>query len=351
MAEEAWHPVVEAVNPWSYRGKVELTFSGEPGQIVIGFNRRGSFHHIVDVTRCDIAPPVHEAIIARVRAWADRHELAPYHQRRHDGLLRYLVIRQSRPTIAGAEQGPWLAALVTVTPPPEWPLEELTQDLGTLEPRGSFFHVVIDPHAGAVRFEGTRLLFGSARLEESLAGIPYTISLESFFQANAQMAEVLVATVRDLALEARPRHVLDLFCGVGTLALPLARQVEKVTGVETVPEAVRDAQQVAEACGFSNASFVTAVAEDFDWSTLDPAVDLAILDPPRVGLHPRLVRRLVEIPLPHLVLVSCNPASLARDLAMLQAAYRVTSIRCLQMFPHTPHVETVASLEALSPGS
>ena len=346
---EAWQPAVEAVQPWNYRGKVELTFSGEAGQVVLGFNRRGSFGRIVDVTRCDIAPPAHEAIVARVRDWAHRHGLTAWHQRRHEGLLRYLVIRQARPA-AGASQGAWLAALVTATPPPSWPLDELVESLRALEPGGSFFHVITDAHAGAVRFESTQLLFGPGRLEESLAGIPYGISLESFFQANAPMAEVLVATVRDLALATRPRHVLDLFCGVGTMALPLAAHVDRVTGVETVPEAVEDARQVARTCGATHASFIHAVAEDFDWNGLDPAVDVAILDPPRVGLHPRLVRRLVETPLPRLVMVSCNPASLARDAALLQSAYRVTSIQCLQMFPHTPHVETVAVLEALPPG-
>lgn len=351
VAPEAWRPTIEAVNPWSYRGKVELTFSGEPGQIVIGFNRRGSFHRIVDVHRCDIAPPIHEALVALVRDWANRHALAPHHQKRHEGLLRYLVVRQGRPGSPEQEQGPWIAALVTTAPPPDLPLDELVEAVGRLPGQGSFFHVVTDSHAGAVRFDDTRLLMGSGHLEERLGGIAYRVSLESFFQANAEMAEMLVSTVRDLALESRPRHVLDLFCGVGTLALPLAREVERVTGVEAVPEAVRDARRVAEACGVDHAAFFASNAEDFEWAGLEPAVDVAIVDPPRAGMHPRLVRRLAESRLPRLVLVSCNPASLARDLAVLQEAYRVTSIRCLQMFPHTPHVETVAGLALHAPAA
>ena len=341
LPEEVWAEVIAADNPYLYRGKIELTFGGVPGEVVLGFNERGRFDRIVPLERCHIGPPVNAAIIERVRRWASASGHAPYDQRKHAGFLRYLVIRQASTEVGALrEDDPWLAALVTSAPGGAEGLVEALADV----PNGSVLQVVSASPAGAVRVDELHVLSGPGRLDATLGGVRYALSFASFFQSNQRMAERLVAVVRARAALTGVERVLDLFCGVGTIALALAGDAAEVVGVEYVADAVRDAAENAARNQITNARFEQGEAERYEWGE----VDLVILDPPRSGLHPRLVRRLVEQPPPRIIYVSCNPRALAQDLETLRGIYRVTFAQCVDLFPQTPHVETVVELKAAS---
>lgn len=343
VPEAVWAPIIGSDANFHYRGKIELTFGGEPGALQLGFNRRGRYWEVVDLDECHIGPPVNAALIGRVRAWANAHGHTPYRQRRHEGFLRYLVVRQQQ-TVSPQR---WLAALVTTTPDTEdWGQQDLVASLAEVDPSGSLLWVRSDATSQAVRVEACETLLGDGRLVERLGSVDYVLGLESFFQANARMAERLVEGVRARVLAGPHDVVTDLFCGVGTLALALADDCRAITGVEFVAAAVADAEANARARGWSHVRFIEGAAEKHVW---DADVQVLILDPPRAGLHPRLPRRLLETPVPRVVYVSCNPEALARDLALLAPVYEPVFVQCIDMFAHTPHVETVLELRRRPP--
>lgn len=334
VPEGVWQPTVPASQHFAYRGKIELTFGGEPGDLILGFNRRGRFDRLVNVDECFIGPAVNRRVIAATRDWANRRGHTAYHPRRHEGFLRYLVIRQAHDD--------WLVGLVTTSPATDdWGGDQLAEAIGALPGKGSLVHVVSNASAQAVRVDALRVLRGSGAIEALLAGVRYSLTLESFFQANLEMAERLVEVVRRRAALSGTERVLDLYCGVGTIALALAPDAAHVTGVEAVAAAIEDAKRNAQSSGRVNTTFRVEEAERHVWPQ---DTDLIVLDPPRSGLHPRLVRRLLEQPVPRILYVSCNPHALATHLAELQSAYEPVFCQCLDLFPQTPHVETVVEL-------
>jgi 23S rRNA (uracil1939-C5)-methyltransferase len=334
---DAWQPIMMADETWHYRGKIELSFAGEAGNVTLGFNRRRRFNSIVDVVDCAIGPRVNARVSATVRDWANRHGLEPYDQRRHAGVLRYLVIRET-------SAGEWLAALVTSRPAVPLPLADLASALEG----GSLVWVISDSFSGAVKVDEAHVLGGSGRLVESLDGLEFELSFESFFQSNAAMASRLVALVRQRAALRGREHALDLYSGVGTLSLALARDARRVTGVEFVAAATADAIRNASRNGIENVDFYTGAAEKYRWEDLSDRVDLLVLDPPRSGLHPRLLRRLREHPVERVIYVSCNAAHLAPELAQVNDIYALNYVQCVDLFPHTPHVEVVVELQKRS---
>jgi len=339
VPDGAWRETIPAARRLACRGKIELTFGGEPGDLILGFNRRGRFDRLVNVDECFIGPEVNRPVIAATRDWANRRGHAAYHPRRHEGFLRYLVIRQAHDS--------WLVGLVTTTPPTEdWGAGELADAIGRIPGSGSLVHVVSNASAQAVRVEDLRVLRGTGAIEAALAGVRYSLTLESFFQANLEMAERLVQVVRERAALTGTEKVLDLYCGVGTIALALAPDAAHVTGVEAVAAAIEDAKRNALGSGRLNTTFRVEAAERHVWAE---DTDLIVLDPPRSGLHPRLVRRLLKQPVPRILYVSCNPRALAAHLAELQGAYEPVFCQCLDLFPQTPHVETVVELKRSMP--
>lgn len=338
LDQATWEPIIGSDAIWHYRNKIELSFSGAAGEARLGFNHRGRFWDIIDIDECFIGPPVNAQLIQRVRRWANESRLVPYQQRRHEGFLRYLVIRQE----ATALTRRWLAALVTTTPrSAPWGSEELVKSLSDLDPPGSLLWIRSDSRSGAVKVDSTDVLLGNGTLVERLGGVDYVLGVTSFFQANVALAERLVTIVRDLVLAGPHRHIVDLYCGVGTIALALADSCESVIGVELDLGAVSDAKANARAHGHGSASFVQEAAEKYEWAR---DVDLLILDPPRSGVHPRLIRHLMDSPVPRLIYISCNPQALARDLAEVSRHYTVKHVQCLDLFPHTRHIETIVEL-------
>ena len=319
-------PIEPALERWRYRNKLEYSFGRSHEGLVLGFHRRGSWHEVVNVDDCLLASEPNNAERNRVREWARTHTLEPYDRKTSTGVLRNLVVREGRRT--GQLQTRLVTSPAGVPQPPV--------DL----------HTIVEGSGGGT--SGPTGVLGEEHLDERLDGLRLRISPAAFFQTNTEMAERLYEIVRSYAALASGQRLFDLYCGIGTIGLSLACDVDEVWGIETVPEAVADAERNAKLNEIENARFVCADAR----LGLRPLVeqagrpDVAVVDPPRAGLSKKIVRRLIECEAKRIVYVSCNPTTLAPNAAQLtEAGYRLRRVKPVDMFPQTPHVECVALLE------
>jgi 23S rRNA (uracil1939-C5)-methyltransferase len=319
-------PIEPAIEPWRYRNKLEYSFGEDDGQLVLGFHARGRWDRVVGVEDCMLASEPGNAARNKVRDWARSAGLDAYDRRERLGLLRNLVVREGRRT--GELQTRLVSSPAEIPRPPV--------DL----------HTVIEGPSGGT--DGPTGVLGREHLNEQLSGLHFEISPSSFFQTNTEMAERLYELARGYAGLSGSGRVFDLYCGIGTLGLVMARDAGEVWGLEIVPEAVQDASRNAEANGIENARFMAANARTGIRPLLEEAgrPDVVVIDPPRAGLSQKIVRRVIECDAPRIVYVSCNPTTLAPNAAQLHGAgYRLRRVRPVDMFPHTPHIECVALLE------
>jgi 23S rRNA (uracil1939-C5)-methyltransferase len=349
-------PIVGCAEPWHYRNKMDFTFGtrrwiephepeGAPNGFALGLHVPGRFDRVLDIERCDIAFREAAPIVLTARELARAHELDAWDVRAHRGLLRHLVLRK------GVRTGEIMADLVTTEAAAER-LAPLMRELLARHPEITTLVQHVNPGVALVAGGEERVLHGPGVIHEELGGLAFRISAASFFQTNTVQAEVLLEIVRERVLEAgAAAHVLDLYCGSGLFALALARASARVTGYELVEEAVADARRNAERNGLAGVRFVVGDLAE----TLDPAAwagdppEVCVVDPPRAGLHARVVAALRTLAPRRVVYVSCNPKSAARDLPPLVAdGYRVARIQPLDLFPHTPHLECVFALDRVA---
>jgi len=331
-----------------YRNKMDFSFAprawdpaGVPTEPrpdpALGLHVRGRFDAVFDLRDCALCDPAVNEIVARLRGQASSLGLTGYHGGRATGLLRHLIVRSSRAT------GEHLLALVVSEEDDRLP--ELARAVCDGHPRIAGFLLWI--HAGLASIataEREILLLGNARITERLLDLEFELSASSFFQTNSSAAESLLNELRAICPPAET--IFDLYCGVGTLGLALAGRCRALVGIESVGPAVEDARRNAARNGIAHARYMSATAEDWlaEASALRP--DLVILDPPRAGLHPRAMKGLLALAPPRILYVSCNPTTLARDLHHLSASgYVADRMRILDLFPHTPHVETIVLME------
>jgi 23S rRNA (uracil1939-C5)-methyltransferase len=319
-------PAEPAGEQWRYRNKLEYSFGERDGELALGFHRRGSWSQVVDVDDCLLASERYNDARNRVRDWATRAGIPPYDRRERDGVLRNLVVREGRRT--GQIQTRLVTSPASFDEPPV--------DLHT---------VVEGPGSGT---SGATGVLGQEYLTEEVADLTFRVSHTAFFQTNTEMAERLYAIVREYAGLAGSGRVFDLYCGIGTIAVFLSRDAGEVWGIESVPEAVGDAEENARLNAAANAHFRHGDARVSIRPLLAEAgtPDLVVVDPPRAGLSKKVIRRVIECGAPRIVYVSCNPTTLAPNAAQLaEAGYRLRRVRPVDMFPHTPHIECVALLE------
>jgi 23S rRNA (uracil1939-C5)-methyltransferase len=323
---------VGATEQWRYRNKLEYSFGrGEGGEPVLGFHARGRWDLIVDVDDCRLASEAGNAARNDVRRWARENSVSAYDRRTREGVLRNLVVREGRRT------GQIQTRLVTSVGPLPRPPTDL--------------HTAIEGDSGGT--EGPTGALGSERLREELGGLRLQMSHAAFFQTNTEMAERLYAVAAEYAGLSGRERVFDLFCGIGTIGLTMARRAGEVWGLEIVPEAIADAERNAKANGIGNARFRAANARTGVRPLLEEAgkPDVVVIDPPRAGLSAKIVRRVVECGARRIVYVSCNPTTLAPNAAQLtEAGYTLRRVRPVDMFPQTPHIECVAVFERAAPG-
>ncbi|MBO9533135.1 MAG: 23S rRNA (uracil(1939)-C(5))-methyltransferase RlmD [Solirubrobacteraceae bacterium] len=335
--------IVPAVEQWRYRNKIEFSFApdaGAEGGIACGFHPPGEWWRVVDVEDFVLASERMNAARAQVVGWARAHGVAAFDRKTRTGSLRNLVIREGKRT--GQLQ---VRLVVSETGLRSLDLESLIDAVdcdGLLLTRTSAEAEVT--HGGE-----TILLAGRERLEEELHGITYRVSAEAFFQTNTEMAEELYALVRDAAALEGWERLVDLYCGIGTIGLTLAPRAAELWGIESIPQAIDDAMEAAQREGYKDrASFVVGDVRIALPALLERGFkpDVAVVDPPRAGLSQKVVRRIVDAAPKRLVYVSCNPTTLAPNARQLvDAGYVLQSVQPVDMFPQTPHIETVAVFE------
>ncbi len=336
-----------------YRNKMEFTFGDEckDGPLALGMHKRGSFHDIVSVPNCRIVDADYRQILTCTLETARESGLPYYHRIRHTGFFRHLLVRKA------AKTGEILVDLITTSgedinhPIPARPVEEFWKKwvnrLLSLSLDGKIagiLHTVNDNIADTVKDGGTQVIYGQDYFYEELLGLKFKITPFSFFQTNSLGAEVLYEKARDYMGDARDKVVFDLYSGTGTIAQILSPAAKRVIGVEIVEEAVEAARENAKCNGLENCAFwagdVLNVIEE-----LEEVPDLIMLDPPRDGVHPKALDRIIGFGVDRLVYIACKPTSLARDLKILQErGYRVERIGCVDLFPSTYHVETICQL-------
>ena len=326
-------PIVPAVSQWRYRNKVEYSFGPE---LELGFHRAGRWDLIDEVTEDVLASERVDELRRAAASWVREEGLSAYDREDHSGLLRNLVVREGRRT------GELQARLVTS--PGEFRAVELAAAL----PADSVLWTRAAGVAETTRGGKTEVLKGRQAVEEELSGLRFSISTDAFFQTNTEMAELLYASAAELAGLTGRERVVDLFCGIGTIALVLALEAREVWGVEVVESAVADAIANAKRNGVDNASFFAGDVRTAMRPLLEESgkPDVVVIDPPRAGLSQKVVRRVLEAEAKRIVYVSCNPTTLAPNARqMVDSGYELRAVRPVDMFPQTPHIECLALLE------
>jgi len=330
-------PAVEA-----YRNKMEYSFGDEvkDGELALGLHKRNSAYDIVTADNCKLVHNDFNIILTTILNYFKEKEIPFLHKATHKGYLRHLLIRRAVRTRQ------ILVDIVTTTQM-QCNMSELGEILKNLPLSGEivgFLHTYNDTLGDVVNNEQTEIIYGRDFIEEELLGLKFKISIFSFFQTNSLGAEKLYEKAREYVGITKDKIVFDLYSGTGTIAQILAPFAKKVVGVEIVEEAVAAAKLSARLNGLDNCEFIADdVLKALDNISYKP--DLIVLDPPRDGIHPKALEKIISYGVQHIVYISCKPTSLVRDLQVLHnGGYRVEKGCCVDMFPNTGHVETVVSL-------
>ena len=343
--DDIWEEIKGSPKVHGYRNKMEFSFGDEvkDGPLALGMHKKNTFHDIVNITDCQIVDNDYNLIVKCALNIAQQMELPFYHKMRHEGYFRHLVVRRAE------SSGDILVNIVT-TSQVEADLTKLRDTLLELPLSGKIIgilHTTNDSLADVVQADKIDILYGQDYFYEELLGLKFKITPFSFFQTNSLGAEVLYEAARSYIGETKDKVIFDLYSGTGTIAQILAPVAKKVVGVEIVEEAVEAAKENAALNGLDNCTFwagdVLKVIDD-----LGEVPDLIILDPPRDGVHPKALEKIIDFGVERMVYIGCKPTSLARDLELLQGrGYQVERIGCVDLFPSTYHIETVCLLSKL----
>jgi 23S rRNA (uracil1939-C5)-methyltransferase len=341
IPEPPLEPILPAEEVFHYRNKLEYSFTQAEDGPTLGFHKAGRWDEVLEIERCWLTTELGNAIRNAVREWARGDRLVAYDQSEHSGYLRHLVVREGRNT------GQVLVQLVT-GPGEKFDTGGFVELLRGF-PEVKSIHWSVNDTPAEVTNLPTVLLWGDDAIEEELCGLRFRVRPNAFLQTNTAMAERLYSLAREFAGLTGTETVFDLYCGIGTIGLLLAGDALTVWGVEVSEESVACALENADLNGIGNAAFfagnVGQSLEQLHERSGDP--DVVVVDPPRAGLAGKALKRLGEIGAPRIVYVSCNPTTLAGDAKRLRDdyGYELRRAKPVDMFPHTPHVETVALLE------
>ena len=356
-------PIIGAEQTRQYRNKLEYTFAtgkfipteefrqmkaegisvhDQPG--AAGFHVRGFFDKVVEIDTCHLQEEPTNFIRKAVAQYAIDHQLPFYNIRLHEGWLRNMFVRNTT-------TGELMINLVLGYDDETHRKQLLDQLLDQFPQITTLLYTINTKKNDSLYDLDPQVYFGKGYIIEKLEGFSYMISPKSFFQTNTRQAEKLYRVTRDYAELDGSQVIYDLYCGTGSIGIFVSQLAKKVIGVEVIEDAIIDAKKNAELNNIHHASFFTGdvidVCDDAFFAT-HGRPDVIITDPPRAGMHEKLVKKLLDIASPTVVYVSCNPATQARDLAMLDEKYRVEKIQPVDMFPHTLHIENVVQLKLKS---
>jgi 23S rRNA (uracil1939-C5)-methyltransferase len=334
------HPIIGMDNPWNYRNKAQVPVGEKDGKLIAGFFKPRS-HEIVDTNESVIQLlEVNEAVQA-VKEICNELNISAYDEESHKGVLRHIMAR------FGKQTGELMVVIITRTadiPNKNQLVEKIVAKLPKIK---SIVHNVNSKRTNVILGEKTTTLWGNEVIYDYIGDVKFAISALSFYQVNPVQTNVLYDKALEYAGLSGNESVIDAYCGIGTISLFLAQKAKKVFGVEVVPEAIEDAKRNAELNGFTNAEFAAGEAEVVipKWYQEGNSADVLVVDPPRKGCDEALLQTIIDMKPKKVVYVSCNPATLARDLRILEdGGYKTVEVQPVDMFPHTTHVECVSQI-------
>ncbi|MBC1813800.1 23S rRNA (uracil(1939)-C(5))-methyltransferase RlmD [Listeria booriae] len=334
-------PTLGMENPWNYRNKAQVPVGFVNGRLVAGFYQQRS-HQIIDMNTCLIQQEENNEVIQTARAIFAKYHVEPYDETTRKGVLRHLMTRFATTT------GELMLVIVTTKlnfPNKAEILEELQQSIPELT---SLVQNVNTVNTNVIFGEQTVVLAGREYIMDTIHGISFAISARSFYQVNPEQTEILYAEALKLAGLTGKETVIDAYCGIGSISLCLAKEAKHVYGVEIVPQAIEDARANAKLNKMENVTFAVGKAEEVipDWFKQGIKADVLVVDPPRKGCDDALLQTILKMKPKRVVYVSCNPATLARDMLVLtEGGYEAKMVQPVDMFPQTTHVECVTVLQ------
>jgi 23S rRNA (uracil-5-)-methyltransferase RumA len=327
---------------FNYRNKMEYSFGDEEkgGVMNLGLYRKRSFMSVIDVTGCMLVPDDFEVVRNRVLEFARAKGYSFRHKKTRSGFLRNLIVRN------GIRTNELLVNLVT-TSEDELDAEDFVKRLTDAPLRtkiSGILHTIYDGRADTAGCDELRVLYGRANYSERMCGLNFTVGAFTFFQTNVPAAEKMFEDAFALLPNLESKHVYDVYCGTGALSLMLAKRAAKVTGIEIVGDSVDAARANAALNDMENCEFICGDAfEVMDALTAKP--DVVVVDPPRMGMHPKALKKLISYDLPEMLYISCNPKTFCADMATLQSAgYKLDVLRSYDNFPFTRHIELAARI-------
>jgi 23S rRNA (uracil1939-C5)-methyltransferase len=350
-----WLPIMGSEEVFNYRNRLDFSFSDkrwltreevESGtdfgdRPALGFHVPGRWDKVLDVEECHLQPEPSNAIRNRVRELAIENGISFFDPVDQTGYLRNLTLRNT-------STGEWMLLLAVHSDNPSWLSAILDPLVAEFPQLTSVMYVVNDKRNDTIYDLDIQIYVGRDHIVEVMEGLQFKIGPKSFFQTNGKQAEELYRVAREFAGLTGSETVYDLYTGTGTIALYVSKKAKRVVGIEYVDAAIEDAKVNARLNGIAHASFHAGDMKEIftnDFINSNGKPDVIITDPPRAGMHGDVVQRLLELAVPRIVYVSCNPATQARDLQLLSEKYDVIRVRPVDMFPHTHHVENVALLE------
>ena len=360
LSDFEMYPVIGMETPYAYRNKAQFPVGEDKdGNIVIGFYA-GRTHHIVEQTDCCIGAPENGEVLRKVKAYMQKNQIRPYNEEHHSGIVRHILIRTGYHTkeimvclIVNAAKASCLKNA-----------EQLTELLREIDGMTSIMVNYNTDKTNVILGRKSEVLWGQPYIEDYIGDVKYQISPQSFFQVNPMQTEKLYAKALEYAGLTGNETVWDLYCGIGTISLFLAKNARKVYGVEIVPQAIEDARNNAKRNGIDNAEFFVGKAEEVVPAFYEKALkqaqdseagksirpDVVVVDPPRKGCEEVLLETIVKMQPQRIVYVSCDSATLARDLKFLSAnGYAVKKVQPVDQFGHSVHIETVVLLSHKKP--
>ena len=334
------HPVLGMENPWRYRNKAQVPIGEHEGGLIGGFYQQRS-HQIIDMKACIIQQEKNDEVVKKVKEICNINGVRAYDEQKHKGELRHIMARY------GLKSGEVMVVLVTRTNELTGKKKIIEEIVKRIPGVKSIVQNINSKKTNVIFGDETKVLWGEEVIYDSIGDIKFAISAGSFYQVNPEQTKVLYDKALEYADLTGEENVIDAYCGIGTISLFLAQKARKVYGVEIVPEAIEDAKKNAELNGISNVEFAVGEAETVipEWYENGVVADVLVVDPPRKGCDDKLLQTIINMKPKKVVYVSCNPATLARDLRVLEdGGYQTVEVQPVDMFPQTMHVECVAQL-------
>ncbi len=336
-------PIVPSPKKTGYRNKMEFSFGDEikEGPLTLGMHRKNSFHSIINTYECQIVDEDFRQILCQILDYFRGNSQTYYHKTTNIGFLRYLLVRKAEKT------GEILINLITTSQSTlnEKEFVELILAMNLEGKVKCIAHSIFDGVADAAKADSMKVLYGNDQITEELLGLKFNISSFSFFQTNSLGAEKLYLIVRDFIGNTKDKVIFDLYSGTGTIGQILASAAKKVIGIEIVEEAVEKANENAKLNNLNNCTFIAGDVLKKIYE-LNDKPDIIVLDPPREGIHPKAIQKIIDYKPETFIYISCKPTSLKNDLPFfLDNGYKVTKVQCVDLFPQSPHVECVIGMQ------